>query len=452
MSLKLAVDPAHIASARLTPAQRALLNINRNVLIYIILLFYISPPALSILAGRYDASASDSSGSLAWQALELFIFVNSIILARFFSIPSRLIFSCLLPLACMLIWVFLSVMWSDYPSLTMRRGSRLVIEMILCITLALSVSSAKELLRIMFRAFFVFNLLDLISIVFPTVSFTPVGFAGIHGHKNLAGEFFFLALPVFFIGIFDRSISRSRVAAILAFLSAGGMLVISGAKTAIGAIVFAILLVAASRMALSRSWGIVYLVIFGLVASAVFLVLSDVGLSEAISYFFEDASLTGRDIIWRYAFQVLGGRMWTGVGYGALWQFGEQEEAAQANAGIWGVMNEAHNGYIEILAQVGIPGIVFLIFFLLVNFVRTYRFANYLKQREIFGLADYAIYILWGNLLYNITESCFFMNVFMWFILVFVLTAAAGQYLKDQTHAPTLSYVSAQRLRRKIAS
>src|ERR1017187_992221 len=86
MSLKLAVDPTHIASARITPVQRALLNINRNVLIYIILLFYIFPPAISILAGRYDASASDSSGSLAWQALELFIFVNSIILVRFFNI------------------------------------------------------------------------------------------------------------------------------------------------------------------------------------------------------------------------------------------------------------------------------------------------------------------------------------------------------------------------------
>ena len=55
-----------------------------------------------------------------------------------------------------------------------------------------------------------------------------------------------------------------------------------------------------------------------------------------------------------------------GQGFGALWQvgvqMGDQLEAGQLN---W-IMNEAHNGCLDVLAQTGIIGLFLLIIFLIV--------------------------------------------------------------------------------------
>jgi exopolysaccharide production protein ExoQ len=397
--------------------------------------FQIFPMMINLLTGRYDASTADSSANQIWQVFEVLIFANSIVLMRLYRISFRLILYCLLPLICMLIWILLSITWSEYPWLTTRRGFRLVIEMILFINLALSFSKPNELLRVLFRAFCIFELLDLISIAFPTISFTPLGFAGFHGNKNYVGLLCFLALPVFFIGIFNRLVSRSRFVSIFAFLSAGGMLLISQSKSAVGASIVGALFVIPSRVTTLRSASL-YFIIFGLFASSIFLFFSGISLAEVSNYLYGDPTLTGRDFIWRYTLQVFEGRPLSGIGYGALWQVGEQLEAVLINANItWGIVNEAHNGYIDILAQLGIFGFVFLIIFIAISLVRIYRYADQFEQRGIFGLADYAIYIIWGAVVYNITESLFFFSGDLWFVLVFVVTAMGGHVFTTKLNA-----------------
>ena len=70
---------------------------------------------------------------------------------------------------------------------------------------------------------------------------------------------------------------------------------------------------------------------------------------------------------------------------------------------------------------------ILLVICLVFHLARVYRYANSLESRERIGLADYAIYIFWGNLVYNVTESFFFLPVGTWFIFVFVLSAVGGR-------------------------
>lgn len=61
------------------------------------------------------------------------------------------------------------------------------------------------------------------------------------------------------------------------------------------------------------------------------------------------------------------------------------------------------------------------------NLARVYQYTNSLEGRKRIGLADYAMYIFWGGLIYNVTETFFFLPVGTWFIFVFVLSAVGGR-------------------------
>jgi putative transposase len=97
-------------------------------------------------------------------------------------------------------------------------------------------SHRTEPLRIIFLAFATLVVLDVASLAIPSRSFSsdPPGFVGVHGHKNVAGEFYFFALPLFGLAIFDRSMAIGRYVAPLALFLGTALLLISRSKTAIG--------------------------------------------------------------------------------------------------------------------------------------------------------------------------------------------------------------------------
>src|SRR5690606_18147097 len=71
----------------------------------------------------------------------------------------------------------------------------------------------------------------------------------------------------------------------------------------------------------------------------------------------KDPSLTGRTDIWEALMRKVADRPWTGYGYGAFW--GREGESAPADwvrqETQWPVPN-AHNGWIDLLVQLGWPG------------------------------------------------------------------------------------------------
>lgn len=86
----------------------------------------------------------------------------------------------------------------------------------------------------------------------------------------------------------------------------------------------------------------------------------------------KDPSLTGRTDIWSALMRKVGERPWTGYGYGAFW--GREGESPPADwvrkETQWPVPN-AHNGWIDLLVQLGWPGAILVGAMMAVTFVIT---------------------------------------------------------------------------------
>src|SRR5262249_32762482 len=115
------------------------------------------------------------------------------------------------------------------------------------------------------------------------------------------------------------------------------------------------------------------------------------------------------------------------------------------------VMNEAHNGYLDVLAQTGIIGLVLLIVFLLAA-LRAAFFVRTDKPARFDGWKWYAIYVTLGILLHNIMESTLVRaGNYGWilFVILFATTQLPTQSAKataDRRARPAVALTASQRL------
>jgi exopolysaccharide production protein ExoQ len=385
--------------------QRSFVLLNRDFLLYAIFIF---PFSSGIFSAGGSAYATTSSGSVLNQAFWPLVFANSVLLAalRKSNLPGLLwALAWLLPL---MIWIMASYYWSAFPDLTIRRAGREVIELVGIVLLISTYAHQSEPLRILFLAFLTILFADLASIPF-RFSYSEIGFMGIHGHKNGLGGFCFLALPLFALAIFDRRIARWRLTAALALICTVGLLLFSRSKTALGLVgVTSILIFAGWALRWAGRYKGVFGLIYFLIATATTVAVLATGLEETVTLLTGDPTLTGRTVVWQYVLYRWEESPYLGQGYGALWQVGPQIEAYLRHAQVTGwLMNEAHNGYLDVLAQTGIVGLLVLSLFVLSGFF----ILLFTRQKELHepGVWKwFAMYVTLGMLLYNITETTFF--------------------------------------------
>ena len=393
--------------------QRSFVLLNRDLLLYAIVLFEFG---LGVLSIGSSGSALSSTGNVIVQVFWPIVFANSVLLAalRKGNLPRVLLaLGWLLPL---MIWIMASSYWSAFPDLTIRRAGREVIELVSIVLLISTYSRQTEPLRIIFLAFLTVLFADLLLIPFPSLSYFE-GFKGIHGHKNGTGGFYFLALPLFALAIFDRRIAQWPLTAILASICSAGLLLFSHSKTAVG-------LFAATTLCLFARWAIrwmgqykgVFVLIYFLIAAATATAVLATGLEDTVTLLTGDPTLTGRTQLWQYVLARWEESPYLGQGFGALWQVGPETGEYLRRAHVDWVMNEAHNGYLDVLAQIGVIGLLVLGFFM-ISGISILLFTRQEKLVEPNVWKWFAMYVTLGMLLYNITETTFLRggdwNVFM---------------------------------------
>jgi exopolysaccharide production protein ExoQ len=443
--------PAPSASRPYHKKQRAFLDFLRNLLLYFFLFNLFAFFGFHLFSGSEgDLALSDLSdtGNLFNQLAVPLAFLIVCILVYTYRIPVRVVLAVIMPMAPLLLLIVLSTTWSDYPDLTIRRAVHEVLEATALGLLATCFSNPNIVLVIFFRAFLIIGCLDLISCaVFPE-TFTKTGFAGIHAGKNVAGQFYFAALPVYLLGTFYREISGNRFLGALGFVSGVAMLVLTESKTSIAAVVFGFSLVLLTRGLFSRNPAV-------LLSSALFCLVGLVGAIAAVAGWDHndllqtlvgDPTLTGRDQIWAYVETKFDASPIVGVGYGAIWQIGPTLQLAFKAMGLWFVYNEAHNGYLDIAAQLGIAGICCLVIYLTATLFNVTSYWAKLEQNRLCGAGALATYIFWGLILCNITESIYFQTgggIFC--ILIFFGAFAASRSKRSMAEATVNAYLRAPR-------
>jgi exopolysaccharide production protein ExoQ len=396
----------------LPPPQDQTSDVLRNLLVYgfIFYLFAFTAPDLLFGPNKASGNASSNAGNMFNQLILPAMFFATCIVAHAYRIPARRLWRVLVPMAPFLLLMAISALWSDYPELTLRRASRELLEAIALVTLAACFSNARVMLGVLFRAFLIIGCLDLASaVIFPN-SFTDLGFAGIHGNKNVAGEFFVVAFPIYVLGTLYKEISGNRLLGLFSLIAGAAMLVATQSKTSAGAIVFGFVALLLARYPFRRnpSLRVSLQLIFLLGLLCAVAVILDWGPSELLNNLIGDPTLTGRDQIWLYVTQKFNASPILGVGYGAVWQVGPEIEAALKRAGLIFVFNEAHNGYLDIAAQLGAFGIGCLVIFLIATLLNSLSYWATIEKNEFRGAGSLTVYVFWALVLSNITESLYF--------------------------------------------
>jgi len=130
-------------------------------------------------------------------------------------------------------------------------------------------------------------------------------------------------------------------------------------------------------------------------------------------------NLTGRTEIWHTIWNEASKNLVLGKGYGGYW--GVMGDAYEKHKRVM----QSHNGYLEVLLQVGIVGLVVLIAFLL-------QFSRKIGKvpKSFFDWNIFAMCFLIMIILYNYTEASFIQNNLMWTLTVFLSTVL----ISDNSH------------------
>jgi O-antigen ligase len=137
------------------------------------------------------------------------------------------------------------------------------------------------------------------------------------------------------------------------------LLVLSGAKTSMIALPVAVLVAMGLHYFIGRLIGRPWLFILSAVAVLIVAMLIQ-GEWELIEKFLDNPTgLTGRTAIWSALLQVARGGAWVfGTGFASLFGVGDATPLAPYLDGWLLMAGHGHNGYLELLISVGVPGVV----------------------------------------------------------------------------------------------
>ena len=340
-------------------------------------------------------------------------------------------------------WITASVLWSDYPDLTLRRAVSMDLITLVCLALAVGCRNLRQFHTVLVFALAAIVVANLVVLALrPDIAITDIGVRGMFSQKNQAGLFGMLAVIVSLCWTVDR---RGPLA-IVAGLGATGMafvfLVLTDSKTSIALTLVACLalplLTAVRRIGKARTGLLLCLAGAVLVAAALFFAASDGDWAKLVSGG-GDGSFTGRTQIWGFALHEIGRRPWLGAGYGAFWDVGaENDPLLRAPPGEWlsqvkiGVINQAHDGFLDLLLQGGIPALALALAIWAQAMRRLTGLLFTSDDGSGLRIASMMFLVIMGVLLFhNITETSIWARGQMLASINILITCLAARFTPD---------------------
>ncbi len=317
-----------------------------------------------------------------------------------------------------------SMLWSDFPGLTLRRAILMGCYTLITAALAAGVRDLRSAHTAFCWGITAIIILNLIVVfAMPSLGVDELGAKGLYSQKNVAGMVAMAA--VLATATWTARGHRDGIDILfgLAMTAIGiAFLLLTRSKTSIGLTFGAMAILGVLAFA-ARSGPIVALSVLmigfaGVFAGLVFLIAYDFDMTAITVLLFGDASFTGRDELWAFAQKAVFERPWLGHGYGAFWDVGPgADPLLRFEPGSWlgdvelGLINQAHNGYLQLGIELGIPVTLLAVFTTVCLIVRGTLLC--LLARMPRGTAAgfaYMTAMLVLYLLHNFTEASLFMR------------------------------------------
>lgn len=362
---------------------------------------------------------------LVW--LTLYLAAGAILVIRVLSghplaLPDRF-------LCAFVLLALASTLWSANPEVTAKRSLALVGTAVVGTVLgsAWTFESMLRLLRWVVALAAVASLALAVShllVASPAVEppLAEEGLRGVFFHKNGLGRVMaFGALTVLLQAFLRRRLLLSDAILLVLF---GTLVALSRSATAVllAALAVAILL---TLPLLLRPRLHMTLVGAGLVAAGAVLAvvgLAGLGLEDVAGLLGRDASLTGRMGVWAAAADSIRDRAWVGHGFAGFWVAGYEPAVLVARLARFPDVNQGHNGYIDILLQLGVVGLAVAAGSFALTGARLWRRLRTGDDRVAAATAAVVAFIIAANL----TESSLQQHNFFMMLLFAVSASAAA--------------------------
>lgn len=314
------------------------------------------------LSGSTEANTGDGSSI---RQIGYFIITGVVFIALKPWENYRRLLAIPLPLLIGLGYCWLSILWAIEPGIAFRR---LVLATMVMWTLFAAMRQLKfeEILTLLRWA-----LVILLVVNFLVVYLAPAygihdgnaldeyslagDWRGVMQHKNFAGATCAITLIAFAFdrGRMPRFIQWTVMAGALYFLYR------SNSKTSFG---LGLASLAAGWMFVryNRRYRLAVIICIAVLAIAA-TVLEGLYQNPLLGKFSDPKAFTGRMSIWIAMYQYVVDHPWFGSGYGSFWNIGPRSPIFQYATGEVARMPNGHNGFLDLAAQLGIPGMILIV-------------------------------------------------------------------------------------------
>lgn len=339
-------------------------------------------------------------------------------------------------LACVAVLAVASTAWSLDALLTLRRSLPFVLAGLFGLYFAARFSQERQL-RILRSAILIGALATVVLFwLAPSLGLDhspgeTSAWQGIFTQKNACGRIMVLGTAVL---LFGERLTAFRIACFALFVF---ILVRSGSRGAWiveAAVLLLWIFVAVARRAGRRLRLILALAgplcAFALAAAAIVLY------PRLAPLLGRDATLTGRTAIWAQVLHAVGLRPWLGYGYDAFWR-GLRGPSLQVSASVHFIVVHAHNGFLEILLELGIAGLVLF----LLSWLQAWRQLWEVWKRGEIGRLAWPLALLVLIVIYDLDENTLLIHNGLFWPLYVTAAATAARISRDCRHnAPSVTH------------
>ena len=336
-------------------------------------------------------------------------------------------------------WALLTILWSDYSFVSFKRWFQVFAAYIVIFAGLVHVKDTNDLLRffkILFAVYVIVNLAAIFTI--PAAIDKHNYWQGIATQKNELGQTVLAAVLVWIFSLREKSnLVEKFFYSIMLFLS---LVLLFGTQSSTSVLTLVILIgiwllfyldqefkkIGAGRLV---SLTIIFSSII-IIAGAIYMIPEKV--NDWLGLIGEDLSFTGRTDLWGDILNEVKNHWLLGTGYQGFWVFepGNQVLYRLYDIYIW-IPQQAHNGYIDILNETGLIGLILFLTMVIYFFMNVNRSEGRFFWKWFFVAA----------LIINIQESSLFrpgILSFVMFLLAYM--ALFMNILKNNEKQNTIYY------------
>ncbi|MBA3922898.1 MAG: O-antigen ligase family protein [Nostocaceae cyanobacterium] len=336
------------------------------------------------------------------------------------------------------VWIWLlvglalaSILWTVAPDMTPRRSLLLLGTTLFGIYLATRYSLREQLYLLAGTLSIVIFLSIIFAIALPSYGVMSVQESGVHAgawrgimtHKNGLGRLMVLSNMVFLL--LSISSRQWRWFFGVNYILSIALIVLSTSKTALTVFLTMTIMLPIYRAWRQNSSRVVPLTIaIILVAAGATTLLLD-NLEVLGNVLGKDLTLSGRTDIWAIMWELIEQRPLLGYGFNGFWRGWDSEVSAY----IWRTLEwdcpYGHNGFLDLMAELGVVGLGLFIMSLTTAYLRGVRWLR--LTRSIEGV--WPLMCLTFLVLYNLSEgSLLATNSIFWILYVSTIFSTAVEY------------------------